>query len=229
MDQNFQTSFIPKKPIVEERAVGARPIGLFTILSIFVLIAVLAITGGMFLYKGVVVRNTKSMKASLVQAENRFEPSKIAELQNLDKRLNAASEVLKEHITVAPIFNKLQELTMKTVRYNRFGYETSMLPDSKVAVHLTGQAIGYRSIALQADLFTADEQLIDPIFSNLVLDDKGNVSFDLNFYVDRTFVNYKQTLQTTDSAPVVVPESVNAVETSLPTSAAPSTPAFPTN
>jgi hypothetical protein len=59
---------------------------------------------------------------------------------------------------------------------------------------MSGQAIGYRSIALQADLFTKNKNLIDPVFSNLSLNEKGNVIFDLEFYVDPNFINYKQTL-----------------------------------
>ena len=49
---------------------------------------------------------------------------------------------------------------------------------------MSGLAIGYRSVALQSDLFAQNKNLIDPVFSNLTLDDKGNVLFDLEFSVD---------------------------------------------
>ena len=61
---------------------------------------------------------------------------------------------------------------------------------------MSGIAIGYRSVSLQSDLFAKNKNLIDPIFSNLTLDNSGNVLFDLNFLVDPVFVNYKQTLLT---------------------------------
>ena len=55
---------------------------------------------------------------------------------------------------------------------------------------------GYRSIALQSDLFSKNKNFIDPIFSNLSLDDKGNVLFDLGFSVDMNFLAYKQVIKT---------------------------------
>ena len=59
---------------------------------------------------------------------------------------------------------------------------------------MSGVAIGYRSIALQSDLFAKNKNLIDPVFSNLTLDNSGNVVFDLEFSVDPNFVNYQQAL-----------------------------------
>ena len=61
---------------------------------------------------------------------------------------------------------------------------------------MSGIAIGYRSIALQSDLFAENKNLIDPIFSNLTLDNSGNVIFDLDFSVDPDFINYQKTLMT---------------------------------
>ena len=61
---------------------------------------------------------------------------------------------------------------------------------------MSGQAVGYRSVALQSDLFAKNKYFLDPVFSNLSLDEKGNVLFDLDFSVDLNFVNYKRTLLT---------------------------------
>jgi len=140
------------------------------------------------------------MENTLNLAKNRFEPSKIAELQVLDKRLKGANEILSGHIAVTPIFKALSAVTMKTVRYTKFGYTLENDKDKvKVNVKMSGFAVGYRSVALQSDLFTTKEEgknFIDPVFSNLTLDDKGNVLFDLDFSVDPSFVDYKQMLLT---------------------------------
>jgi hypothetical protein len=196
MEPNFQTSFIPKKPIVDERAVSTRPISFFIIISIFVLVTVVVTTIGLYFYKGIVAKNITDMQASLTLAQNRFEPSKITELQVLDKRLNAATEILSNHITVTPIFIALQDLTMQSVRYTKFSYNVSTDPNASIDVKMSGVALGYRSIALQSDLFSQNKNIIDPIFSNLTLDNSGNVLFDLNFSVTPSFVNYKQNLLT---------------------------------
>ncbi len=196
MDQNFQTSFIPKKPMIEKTAISREPIGLFTIVAIFIFFIVVIITLGLYFYNGYLERNIVQMENDLNLAQNRFEPSKVLQLQVLDKRLRAASQILSKHVTISPIFQALQALTMKTVSYNKFDYELNNGKNSKILVKMSGTALGYQSIALQSDLFSKNKNLIDPVFSNLSLDDKGNVLFDLDFSVDPTFVDYKNMLKT---------------------------------
>jgi len=198
MEQNFQTSFIPKKPMIEKRAIVSRSVGFSVVISMLVLFTVLLATVALYFYKGILTKNLAQMENNLNLAQNRFEPSKITELQVLDKRLRASSEILSKHIAITPIFQTLTDLTMKTVRYTKFGYsfgDENNTPNARVIVKMSGQAIGYRSIALQSDLFTQNKNLIDPVFSNLTLDNSGNVLFDLEFSVDPNFVDYKQMLE----------------------------------
>jgi len=198
MEQNFQTSFIPKKPMIEERAVASQPVSLSTIISIFVFFTMLVATGALYFYNGILNKNIIQMENDLNLAKNRFEPSKIIQLQVLDKRLRASNEILSKHIATSPIFKALQSITMKTISYTKFGYDfNSDTKNPKIMVKMSGIALGYKSVALQSDLFTTNKNLIDPIFSNLALDDKGNVTFDLEFSVDPDFVNYKKTLEAT--------------------------------
>jgi len=205
MDQNFQTSFIPKRPIVEEKAVSSRSVNLFTVASLFIFFAVALGAGGLYFYKGVLEKSKVKMESDLNLAKNRFEPATISRLKNSDQRLNAATEVLSKHIAISPIFQALESLTMKNIRYTKFSY--SLNNENTVEVKMTGQAAGYRSVALQADLFSKNKNLIDPIFSNLTLDSKGNVLFDLTFSVDLTFVDYKQMLETTSNNSVDASQS----------------------
>ncbi|KKU49726.1 MAG: hypothetical protein UX71_C0007G0011 [Parcubacteria group bacterium GW2011_GWA1_47_10] len=198
MDQNFQTSFIPKKPIIKERAVSSRPVGPLVIISLFILFTVLVATGGLYFYKKLTAKNIESMKENLKLAQNRFEPSKITELQTLDKRLRAGNEILSAHVAVTPIFAELGKITMKTVRFLAFSYTRGEERNAPVKVEMKGQAVGYRSVALQSDLFTKNKNFIDPIFSNLTLDPAGNVLFDLDFSIDPTFLDYKQTIVQSD-------------------------------
>jgi len=198
MEQDFQTSFIPKKPMIEERAVATRPVSFLTIISVFIFFTVALASGGLYFYKGIAAKNIVKMENDLNLAKNRFEHSKITQLQVLDKRLRASSLILSKHIAVSPIFEALQLITLKTIRYTKFSYDFGTDKDTRVMVKMSGQAIGYRSIALQSDLFAKNKYLVDPVFSNLLLDDKGNVLFDLEFSVDPTFIDYKQMLLTED-------------------------------
>ena len=199
MEPNFQTSFIPKKPIIEERAVSGLSIGFFTIISLLILFTVLLASGGLYFYQSSLTTKIADMQKSLNLAKESFEPSAITNLQVLDKRLKSATEILGNHIAVTPIFEALSAVTMKTVRYTKFSYDLGTEKKSKITVKMSGQAIGYRSIARQSDLFSTraeGKNFIDPVFSNLTLDDKGNVLFDLEFSVDPSFVDYKHTLET---------------------------------
>jgi len=213
MDQNFQTSFIPKKPMLEERVIRSKPVSFLIIFSVFILFAMLLATGGLYFYKSVVNKNIQDMENNLSLARNRFEPAKIAQLGVLDKRLSASSEILSKHIAITPIFKALAEITMKSVRYTNFSYSLGIDASAPITVHLEGTAVGYRSVALQSDLFAKNKNLIDPVFSSLSLDDKGNVMFHLDFTVDPSFVDYKQNLltstgqDTTTTPPSTIPNT----------------------
>jgi hypothetical protein len=196
MDQNFQTSFIPKKPIIEERTSFSEPVGIFFIASLIILFIVLLGTGGVYFYKLVVTKNFDSLQASLQLAQNSFEPTELNQLQTLDKRLKASTEILDNHISITPVFDALQQVTMHTVRFTKFSYDLGADSSANVDIKLSGVAIGYRSVALQSDLLSANKNFINPVFSNLTLDNSGNVVFDLEFFVPASFVNYKQSLLT---------------------------------
>ena len=198
MEQNFQTSFIPKKPMIEERTIASRPISFLTVVSVVIFFTVIIATGALYFYDKVLAKNITKMENDLNLAKNRFEPSKIIQLQVLDKRLRASSEILSKHIAISPIFEALQSITLKTVSYTKFSYDFDDSKNAKIKVKMNGVAVGYRSVAFQSDLFAKNKYLIDPVFSNLLLDDKGNVLFDLEFSVDPTFVDYKKMLETTN-------------------------------
>lgn len=185
--------------MVTERAIPERSVNLFMIISFFVLFTVLLATGGLYFYRGIMTKSVGDKESQLNLAKGGFEPAKVSQLQLLDKRLNAASEILSKHVAITPIFKALSDITMKTVRYTNFSYSLGDDKDAKVVIQMKGLATGYASVALQSDLFgTKDEgkNFIDPVFSNLTLDDKGNVLFDLQFSVDPSFVDYKQMLLT---------------------------------
>ena len=208
MEQNFQTSFIPKKPIVEERVTSARPVGVLLLGSIFILFVVLLGTGGIYFYKTSLNNNLTSMQTSLNNYKNNFEPSEITKLQLLDKRLQASTEILNNHIAISPIFAELENITMNTVRFTKFSFgstdsssgatntTTTTTNSNTIDIKMSGIATDYRSVALQSDLFNQDKNFINPVFSNLTLDNNGNVVFDLEFSVPLSFVNYKQSLPT---------------------------------
>lgn len=209
MDQNFQTSFIPKKPMIEERATVARPISFLTITSIFIFFTVLIASGGLYFYNNILSKNIAQMQNDLGLAKKRFEPEVINNIQTLDKRMRASTEILSKHVTISPIFKTLQDITMKNVSYTKFAYDfSSEAKDSKVKIKMSGIADSYMTIALQSDIFAENKNLISPVFSNLTLDDKSQINFDLDFSVDLDFIDYKKTIEATnEDTSAVLPDN----------------------
>lgn len=197
MEQNFQTSFIPKKPVLDETPAFSKPSNLPTVIAVVIFFVVMGLIGALYFYNLYLGRSIASMRNNLDLAKGRFEPEKIVQLQTLDKRIKSSNDILSNHITVSPIFEALQKITMKNVAFTRFDYSIQDEKGAMVKVDMDGIAQGYKAIALQADLFSKNKNFIDPVFSGLSLDDTGSVLFKLSFSVDPNFVNYKKVLEAT--------------------------------
>src|SRR3989344_2761275 len=183
MEKEFQTSFIPKKPLAEARVPRKRPIGVFVLLATILFFTSLITGIGVYFYKASLLRQVESMSVSLEKAKAAFEPSLIEDFQILDRRINSANEVLSKHLIVSPIFETLQELTLKSIRFTSFDFLRN--GDQIINVTIKGLSKDYDSIAIQSDLFGQNKYIKNPIFSNLNLDLKGNISFDFTFSVDQ--------------------------------------------
>mgnify|MGYP001601291959 CR=1 FL=1 len=190
-NSDFQTSFIPKKPLAEERVqVKTRSFGLLSLISTIIFFATLVTAGGIYVYKSSLASQVTELSASLDRARSAFEPSLVETLQTLDKRFTASKEVLANHSTLSPVFTSLEDLTLKSVRFTKFTYEIPA-DTGVLTVKMTGSARSYTSIALQSDMLGRNKYFKDVVFSNLQLDAAGNVGFDLEFSIDPAFLNYK--------------------------------------
>lgn len=191
MDTNFQTSFIPKKSVVEESPSRHRVVGISTVIGVIIFIGAVVSAGIVYGYKVVLEKQKEQKTAQLERARDAFEPELILELQNTDKRLNAANEILSKHITVTPIFEALRDSTMKKVRFTKFDYSVDDT-NSSIGVKMSGTARDYDTIAIQADLFAKNKYIQDIVFSNLNLDEKSFVNFDLVFDIDKNLLLYEE-------------------------------------
>lgn len=227
MDKEFQTSFVPKKTLVEREPRTSRGSfgGLANLIALIIFIASLIGAAGVYFYRSSLQGTIESYKESLTRARAAFEPTLITKLQVLDRRMKASTEILSSHIAVSPIFSLLGEITLPTVRYSDFAYEFNKQNKNLVDIKITGQAKGYNYIALQADLFAKNGFIKNPIFSDFALDQFGNIGFNLTFSVDKSLVIYESFLERQESLgedglPVEEGETSN-IET-MPASGAPS-------
>jgi ABC-type uncharacterized transport system permease subunit len=169
--------------------------GLINVLAFVVMLISLLIAGGAYLYRDTLSQRVDEMKSSLERAQNIFEPEFLQELQIFDRRIQAAEQILGNHIAVSPIFEVLQDITLPTVRYIDFTYEIDTVNPNIVHVTMSGEAVSYDAVTLQADLFSKNRFIRNPIFSNFSLARTGNVEFDLMFDVSRSLVNFEQKIE----------------------------------
>jgi len=216
MENSFQTSFIPKKPIVESVSSRA-PRSLFAFIATIILVISVIASAGLFVYKFYLTKQKASLSASLEIARDSFEKETIDELSLFDKRTEASKQILAKHIVMTPMFVLLGEITIPSVQYTDFQQQTN---DSGILVNIEGVARDYRSIALQAEEFssTKGRYFKNVLFSNLEKDKNNNINFSLKFNVDPSLLSYEQNelaKQTTNYNTDNSTNNTNTVDTNI--------------
>lgn len=189
MENSFQTSFIPKKPITSTVS-EKEPKSFFSIISIFILIVIILVSGGLYFYKSYLTKQKTDLSASLSITRDSFEKDTIEELELFDKRVESAKQILSKHLVFSPMFKLLGEMTIPQIQYTKFSQQTT---DNSFIVNMEGTARDYRAIALQADMFntTKGSSFKNVLFSNLSKDKNNNVTFNLKFEVSRDLLSYE--------------------------------------
>lgn len=191
MENSFQTSFIPKKPISTVDSLRKKPTSFFSVITIIFLVAMSIAAGSLFLYKSYLIKQKEVLSSSLLKVRDSFEQDTIKELELFDKRSTAAKEILDGHIVLSPMFEVLGNLTIPSIQYTKFEHYT----DQKgFYVKMSGIAHDYRSVALQADVFNSSKgrYFKNVVFSNLMKNKNNYVVFDIEFNVDPSLLSYEK-------------------------------------
>ncbi len=209
MEPKFQTSFIPKKPIVATGGVEKKSIDFFSIIATVIFLGSIVLFASVFAWRYTLEKQVAASEANLVKAKDQFDQEFIGYVNRLNSRIETSKDLLNKHVGASTIFGFLAAHTLKTVAYTDFTY--SYEADGTVKVVLKGVARNYSSIALQSEEFGKQNQYIkSPIFSDLNPDQSGNVVFTLTALLDRNLISYQKNLgqvktsavETTTNAPV---------------------------
>ena len=193
MDPRFQTSFIPKKPIVTQAGVSSSStINLFSLIATTLFIISIALAGGAFFYKGLLVKQIEANKATLERAKGAFEPELIEQIIRLDTRIETSKKLLASHLSITPFFDLLSNVTLRSVRFKDFSF--SYLAADKIQVEMKGQAESYSAVALQSDLLNTQKNLKETIISDMALEPLGTISFKIETTIDPSLVLYSEAL-----------------------------------
>jgi nitrate reductase NapE component len=188
METKFQTSFIPKTTLEPVQSRAKKPIGLFAFIATVIFFISAVVAGGAFGWHKFLERQKVLKKDNLEANINKFEPNEIQRYVRLDNRINAAKDLLAKHVAVSYIFDFLQDQTLKSVGFSDFKY--SVASDGSATLSLNGIAKSYNAVAYQATVFGRERALIGPIFSNLDVDNVGDVVFNFSTNVNSGFIAY---------------------------------------
>lgn len=219
MENSFQTSFIPKRPIINgspNSASTKEPISMFSVISVILIVISVLASSGLFVYKLYLTKQKDQLSASLLKARDSFEQDTINELGLFDGRVKAAKEIISNHVALSNVFSYLEDITIPQVQYVRF--EEQMNDKGVLAVNMSGVASDYRSIAIQADMFSSSNSspFKNVLFSNLSRMQNGTVSFNLKFDVDNSAYLYTKNIGKNDKTiPIDSLKPVNNIEQQL--------------
>lgn len=191
MPDRVTTSFIPKESLMQDRTPRTPRRSPFVFLNLIgagILIVTVLAAGGIFLLKSYTEQSIATKRTSLDRQRAAFEPATIEELLRLDRRINASSALLKSHYALTLVFDDLESRTGENVRFKTFKYEPA--GPGRFAISMSGTAKSFNSVAVQSDAFGKSGIIKDPIFSNLNLDQSGNVIFEFSADVDPTRINF---------------------------------------
>ena len=206
MEPKFQSSFIPKSPIGSSGATlptqgrrSERNLFGFVSTTVFSLSVILAMA--VFGYSYYLKYAIAKMATQIEGGRAELQPEKVNELIRLNDRINSTQDLIGTHLLLSPLFKFLEASTIKNVRFTSFSYEMNQ---SGLRLSMRGEARSYSALALQADLFSKSGLLENVAFSDLVLDEKGNVIFSFQASVDPGLLSYQRSLSGT-TVPVVAP------------------------
>ena len=199
MEPKFQTSFIPKKPIVSSDNMAKKSIDFFAVVATVIFLGSLVLSAAVYAWKFTLDKQVAASQANLAKAKDQFDQDFIGYVNRLNARLETSKDLISHHVGASTIFGFLSSHTLKTVSYTDFSY--SYEADGTVKVVLKGIAKSYSSIALQSEEFGKQNQYIkSPIFSDLNPDQTGNVVFTLTALLDKNLISYQKNLGQTISA-----------------------------
>lgn len=219
MDPNqITTTFIPKKPLQEvvtgSPVRSSAPTGTLLVLAIIIMVLTIASLGGLLFYNKFLESNITQLQTSITRSEKEYEPTLLADLTKLDKRLKNGSMIINQHLAISPIFDLIEQNTLKTVRFSKFDFKNS--ETGMYLVTLAGEADNYQSIAMQSQSFGDVAAFKGIIFSDFTLTPKNRISFNASFTVSPDILNYASAPIKPITPTTTVPVSTTTIESIAP-------------
>ncbi|MDQ5969402.1 MAG: hypothetical protein QG579_559 [Patescibacteria group bacterium] len=197
MEPKFQNSFIPKKPMGLTQSVGVQvshPTNIFSVIAGAIFVIALLISGGLFAYSKILDGQIKEVQVKILDARGAYEPEKIKELIDIDKKITSSNDLLRNHVAVSEVLSLLENLTLKKMRFTSFEYTKN---NNKPTVSITGDIQTYNALARQQEFFASTEFIRNPRFTDFNLGDNGYISVKFSADLDQSLISYKRIMDKT--------------------------------
>ncbi len=194
MDTKFQTSFIPKKPILDSSGSSSKnvSVNMFSLAANLIFAITLIATGGAFFYKNILINQVKSAGVELEAARAAFETEKIKELIDASNRFKSIKEILDNHVVVSELLLLLQDTTVKSIRFTDFSYQNK---GSEISLVMNGEAQSFNSLATQSEIFAKTGFILNQSFSDFLLSDNGTIKMKFTSSISKDLISYKKSLE----------------------------------
>ncbi len=197
MEDQFKSSFIPKQALVQSPVETRSSVSLVSTVSFLILLLSILLAGGTYGYEKLLDNEINrpcpdpnqvetrgcGLEASLNKERQALDEGLLTEFKRLATKLNLASSLISNHLTILPMIDLLSELTLENVRYTNFDYNNT-------TITISGLAKSYDDIAVQSNVFDKEKMIKGFIFSDLNLDNQGNVVFKLVMNVDPRLLDF---------------------------------------
>lgn len=132
----------------------------------------------------------ENRQASLTAFQDELRQPIVQEIKTVAARLDSANNRLTNHMAVSQVFDALNSITLRNVRWRTLRFE---FQNNAILLTLDGEAKTFASVALQADQFTGAPLFLKPIISNLNTSNEaggGAVRFAFRANIDPSLLSY---------------------------------------
>ncbi len=185
MANPLETSFIPQQPLLKAEGTSARrePLNTAMVVSLVVFFVTLAVTGGMYYWRSVIVDTVEERKLALQDAESQFSIEQVRYYERLQVALDTAKKLVDEHTIFSTVFDLIERRVAQNIGLT--GLQYAMDPQKGTLVTLKGQAPTYAALYFQIEQWKSTETVTAVELEDFLLDDTtGIVNFTATLSVD---------------------------------------------
>lgn len=181
---NDSSSFIPKQtPATSSRRVIRKRIYVMTYVAYVACIGTLLVSGGVTVWKIQLEKTLEEQKAILIEKKDTFSQSDIAEVRELDGRIDLAEYILNQQPAISRLLLAVSETTLQNVQLETFSvskggaidefsdaeFSTNNTESSSDDYTLTygGKAPNFAALQFQREVIGTNDILADVIISSV--------------------------------------------------------------